>query len=170
MILLNPWEQPEEGKESKESKESKAIRIYSSRDFAWKVLKHKQPHEMPRYSHSCKALLWNLIRVCCPGYNELCGRRWAMQALLQDAGYIADVAFLSSSILLRPPLFGRRFTCLCLCVCSTSGQSLCKKLINFSVRSSNSKALSGDTANTSVTPEAKCSRWVCLAGRFRSLR
>lgn len=98
MVLLNPWEQPEEGKESKESK---AIRIYSSRDFAWKLLKHKQPHEMPRYSESSMFLLWNLIRVCCPGYNELCGRRWTVQTLLTDAGYIADVAFLSSSILLR---------------------------------------------------------------------
>ena len=125
MVLLNLWEQPEEGKESEESN---AIRIYSSRDFAWKVLKHKQPQEIPRYSPSSMFLLWNLIRVCCPGYNELCGRRWTMQALLYDAGYIADVAFLSSSILLRRTcLVDALLVDVCVCVQEwlSNEQSLC---------------------------------------------
>ena len=102
MVLLNPWEQPEEGKESKESK---APRIYSSRDFAWKVLKHKQPHEIPRYYESGQYLLWNMIRVCCPGYNELCGRRWSVQTLMVDAGHVADLAFLCTLDLAGEHLF-----------------------------------------------------------------
>ena len=93
MILLNVWEQSEDGQGSEEGK---AKRIWSSRDFAWKVLNHKQPQEMHKYSPSGIKYLWNLICNCCPGYNELCGRRWTVQVLLVDAGYIADVAFLSS--------------------------------------------------------------------------
>ena len=37
-----------------------------------------------------------MIGACCPGYNELCGRRWNAEQLLSDAGRNADVAFLSA--------------------------------------------------------------------------
>ena len=90
-IVLNPWES--------------TTRVWSSRDFAWKVLKHKQPHEMPKHSTACTTLLWNLIRACCPGYNELCGRRWSVHTLMVDAGHVADVAFLCALDLAGEHLF-----------------------------------------------------------------
>jgi len=79
---LNPWEKKE--------------RIWASKEFSWKLLNCKHPGEMPYTSDSGIRLLWRMIRACCPGYNELCGRKWNAEHLLSDAGYNADVAFLSA--------------------------------------------------------------------------
>ncbi len=68
----------------------------SSKDIAWKILNSKHPSEMLVTSPSGNALLWKMIIACCPGYNELCGRRWHAKALLVDACYNADYAFMSA--------------------------------------------------------------------------
>ena len=79
---LNPWE--------------KSAQIWASRDFAWKVLKHKQPHEMHRHDRAAAKYLSDMIHHCFPNYNALCGRRYHVNALLEESNYVADVAFLSS--------------------------------------------------------------------------
>lgn len=82
MVLLNPHAKMD-------------VKVWASPNFAWKILKGRMPESLLDHDASPSTHLTELLIGSLPHYNALCGKRWTVSALLREANYIADVAFLS---------------------------------------------------------------------------
>ncbi len=79
-------------------------KVYASESFSWELFNHRRPQDVDLLNADPAYRLRVVLYACCPGYRGLVEKydhgskgdkiRWPSSALMQQSGYLADLAFL----------------------------------------------------------------------------
>ena len=86
-------------------------RVWASENFAWRLLNHKKPEQLPSWYETPQNSLARLVHTCCPGYDEAVGKRWGVKSLLKGLAWNADLTFITAVWTLSAAVGQKAFPC-----------------------------------------------------------